>query len=495
MRGAVAGRVVERVVLLGGEAGQRLEPVRVVRGALLHRPLLHGRRDGVGERRRRAARPWRASVCRRLKTSLGRRWRCSAGEKTFAPKISWPGSVRSGVPRAAAVGAPLRGGDVLLARVLRHRCRAALERAHAQGRPCPVVQRRAIRGSPTGQGASTGWRNAPPDLRHGANDPGPAARSIPGRNHEEVTCDGPLRWARRSSALLASLTLSGRGAWRRTTPDPHGHQERARPHLGHRRDVPGVLHAGRLRCSWRSASRAARTSASGVAKILANFSSPRSPGGRRASPSPSAVRPASPATPASSRASATRPATAWPATLYGETFGGGTSAFFIFQFMFCAVSLAIVWGTTLERIKFVAYSDLRARLRRRDLPAHRPLGLRRRPVRRDRPGVQDFAGSSVVHLTGATAALAALLLLGPRKGKYGPDGKPRAIPGHNMPLFGLGVLILWLGWFGFNGGSTLGTSDGRFAEVVARHEPRRRRRRDRRVAADLRAHRRSSTSA
>jgi Amt family ammonium transporter len=71
-----------------------------------------------------------------------------------------------------------------------------------------------------------------------------------------------------------------------------------------------------------------------------------------------------------------------------------------------------------------------------------------------------------VHLSGATGAFAALLLLGPRKGKYGPDGQPRAIPGHNMPLFGLGVLILWLGWFGFNPGSTLGTADGRFAEVV-----------------------------
>jgi ammonium transporter, Amt family len=81
-------------------------------------------------------------------------------------------------------------------------------------------------------------------------------------------------------------------------------------------------------------------------------------------------------------------------------------------------------------------------------------------------GVQDFAGSTVVHLTGATGALAALLLLGPRRGKYGPDGKPRAIPGHNMPLFGLGVLILWLGWFGFNPGSTLGTADNRFAEIV-----------------------------
>jgi Amt family ammonium transporter len=59
-----------------------------------------------------------------------------------------------------------------------------------------------------------------------------------------------------------------------------------------------------------------------------------------------------------------------------------------------------------------------------------------------------------------------LLLLGPRKGKYGADGKPRAIPGHSMPLFGLGVLILWLGWFGFNPGSTLGALDGRFAEIL-----------------------------
>jgi ammonium transporter, Amt family len=80
--------------------------------------------------------------------------------------------------------------------------------------------------------------------------------------------------------------------------------------------------------------------------------------------------------------------------------------------------------------------------------------------------VQDFAGATVVHLSGATGAFAALLLLGPRKGKYGPDGKPRAIPGHSMPIFGLGVLILWLGWFGFNPGSTLGTADARFAEIV-----------------------------
>jgi len=87
--------------------------------------------------------------------------------------------------------------------------------------------------------------------------------------------------------------------------------------------------------------------------------------------------------------------------------------------------------------------------------------------------MQDFAGSTVVHLIGATGALAALLHLGPRIGKYGPDGKPRPIPGHSMPIVGLGILILWLGWFGFNPGSTLGafgdTASGignRFAEIA-----------------------------
>src|SRR4051794_41377306 len=75
-------------------------------------------------------------------------------------------------------------------------------------------------------------------------------------------------------------------------------------------------------------------------------------------------------------------------------------------------------------------------------------------------------GATGAHRLGAAGALAARPMLGPRRGKYGGDGKPRAIPGHSMPLFGIGVLILWLGWFGFNPGSTLGTGGGRFAEVV-----------------------------
>ena len=143
-----------------------------------------------------------------------------------------------------------------------------------------------------------------------------------------------------------------------------------------------------------------------------------------------------------------------------------------FQFVFCAVSLAIVWGTTLERIKFGVYIIYAIVFSTIIYPigAHWVFGGGFLQIGdwlgTGITGMQDFAGSTAVHLIGATGALAALLLLGPRKGKYGPDGKPRAIPGHNMPLFGLGVLILWLGWFGFNPGSTLNAVDGRFAEIL-----------------------------
>jgi Amt family ammonium transporter len=151
----------------------------------------------------------------------------------------------------------------------------------------------------------------------------------------------------------------------------------------------------------------------------------------------------------------------------GEAASGATAAFFIFQFMFAAVSLAIVWGTTLERMKFSAYVPFALIFAGLIYPLIAHWGFGGGLFAEIGSGVQDFAGSSVVHLTGATAALAALILLGPRKGKYGPNGEARAIPGHSMPLFGLGVLILWLGWFGFNGASTLGTADNRFAEVIA----------------------------
>ncbi|HEV2075961.1 MAG TPA: ammonium transporter [Thermoleophilaceae bacterium] len=161
------------------------------------------------------------------------------------------------------------------------------------------------------------------------------------------------------------------------------------------------------------------------------------------------------------------------AEIENEAFGAATAgvdgagaAFMLFQFMFCAVSLAIVWGTTLERIKFSAYVIYAVVFAAIIYPlgAHWIFGGGF--LAEIGAGVQDFAGSTVVHLVGATGALAALLLLGPRRGKYDREGKPRPIPGHSMPLAGLGVLILWLGWFGFNAGSTLGTADNRFAEVA-----------------------------
>jgi ammonium transporter, Amt family len=140
---------------------------------------------------------------------------------------------------------------------------------------------------------------------------------------------------------------------------------------------------------------------------------------------------------------------------------------FLFQFVFCAVSLAIVWGTTLERIKFGAYLIYAVVFSSLIYPIASGWVFGGGWLQgKTAFGMQDFAGSTAVHLIGATGALAALLLLGPRRGKYSSEGKPRAIPGHNMPLFGLGIFILWLGWFGFNPGSTLGALDGRFTEVV-----------------------------
>src|SRR6476469_8305124 len=138
-----------------------------------------------------------------------------------------------------------------------------------------------------------------------------------------------------------------------------------------------------------------------------------------------------------------------------------------FQFVFCAVSLAIVWGTTLERIKFGVYAIYAVGFSALIYPIASGWVFGGGWLQGESwLGMQDFAGSTAVHLIGATGALAALLLLGPRRGKYGSDGTPRAIPGHNMPLFGLGIFILWLGWFGFNPGSTLNAADGRFTEVL-----------------------------
>ncbi|HET6998050.1 MAG TPA: ammonium transporter [Solirubrobacterales bacterium] len=146
---------------------------------------------------------------------------------------------------------------------------------------------------------------------------------------------------------------------------------------------------------------------------------------------------------------------------------GSDAMLMLYGLAFCAVSLAIVWGTTLERIKFGAYVIYAAVFGAVIYPliAHAVWGGGLLSDIGGKP-VMDFAGSSVVHLTGAVGALAALLLLGPRIGKYDANGKPRAIPGHSMPLVGLGVIILWIGWFGFNGGSTFETAGSFFGEVM-----------------------------
>ena len=137
----------------------------------------------------------------------------------------------------------------------------------------------------------------------------------------------------------------------------------------------------------------------------------------------------------------------------------------LFQFAFCAVSLAIVWGTTLERIKYSAYVIYAIVFSSVIYPigSHWVFGG---GWLQEMVGMQDFAGSTAVHLIGATGALAALLLLGARKGKFGSDGRARAIPGHSMPLVGLGTIILFIGWFCFNPGSTLNAEDLRFGEVA-----------------------------
>lgn len=138
---------------------------------------------------------------------------------------------------------------------------------------------------------------------------------------------------------------------------------------------------------------------------------------------------------------------------------------FLFQTAFAGVALAIAWGGFAERAKLSVYFVFGTLFTVLIYPviAHWIWG----GGWLSEHGKQDFAGSTVVHLTGATAALVATLLLKPRLGKYNKDGKPNLIPGHNQVLSVLGVIILWIGWFGFNPGSTLGAiNDGFFAFVA-----------------------------
>jgi ammonium transporter, Amt family len=141
-----------------------------------------------------------------------------------------------------------------------------------------------------------------------------------------------------------------------------------------------------------------------------------------------------------------------------------TAAFFIFQLAFAGISLAVAFGGFAERAKlsvFLVFAVLFSALVY-PVIAHWIWGggwLAQH-------GKQDFAGSTVVHLTGAMAALAATILLKPRMGKYNSDGTANNLSGHNQVYTALGVLILFIGWFGFNAGSTLGVEDGFFAFVA-----------------------------
>src|SRR5262252_3946577 len=136
------------------------------------------------------------------------------------------------------------------------------------------------------------------------------------------------------------------------------------------------------------------------------------------------------------------------------------SAGYLFEVVFAGVSLAIVWGAMAERAKLWVYFVFGVAFTLiYSVTSHWIwhsggwlFGL----------GMQDFAGSTVVHYQGALAALAGALLLGPRIGKFGTDGRANPIPGHNMPYAVLGTIILWFGWFGFNPGSTLSVDFGGF---------------------------------
>jgi Amt family ammonium transporter len=144
-----------------------------------------------------------------------------------------------------------------------------------------------------------------------------------------------------------------------------------------------------------------------------------------------------------------------PFSWFGEI---PAAAGYLFEVVFCAVSLAIVWGAMAERTKLWVYFAFGVVFTLvYSVVSHwiwSPDGWL------FSKGMQDFAGSTVVHYQGALAALAGALLLGPRIGKFGADGKPNAIPGHNMAFTTLGVIILWFGWFGFNPGSTLSVDFG-----------------------------------
>jgi Amt family ammonium transporter len=148
----------------------------------------------------------------------------------------------------------------------------------------------------------------------------------------------------------------------------------------------------------------------------------------------------------------------------GDAYYSNLSDFF-FQVVFVATAMSIVSGAVAERMKLWSFFLFAVILTGFIYPVQ---GFWKWGAGwLDAAGFLDFAGSGVVHMCGAAAALAGVLLLGARKGKFGPQGQVNAIPGANLPLAALGTLILWLGWFGFNGGSELKVSDVGEANAVA----------------------------
>ena len=147
------------------------------------------------------------------------------------------------------------------------------------------------------------------------------------------------------------------------------------------------------------------------------------------------------------------------------------SADFFFQVVFVATAMSIVSGAVAERMKLFAFLAFAVVMTGFIYPMEGSWTWGGNPVfgaySLGDLGFLDFAGSGIVHMAGAAAALAGVILVGPRKGKYGANGEINAMPGANLPLATLGTFILWLGWFGFNGGSVLATASVESANAVA----------------------------
>ncbi|MCW8126628.1 ammonium transporter [Microbulbifer halophilus] len=153
----------------------------------------------------------------------------------------------------------------------------------------------------------------------------------------------------------------------------------------------------------------------------------------------------------------------------GSVYSGASD--FFFQVVFVATAMSIVSGAVAERMKLWSFLVFAVVLTGFIYPLEGSWTWGSADVfgmyNLGDLGFSDFAGSGIVHMAGAAAALAGVLLLGARKGKYGPNGEVYAIPGANLPLATLGTFILWMGWFGFNGGSVLKLGDAASAHSVA----------------------------